>query len=144
MKHIRASSGPRRIFRFINITEFPSTRTLQDHSFSFYRLNLPQEMAIFYFHWKGSITATDLSLSSVYYGIYSYTDVLYLEPTEKMLIVEISLVSQYNTFLLWILRDIIYYTFNTIYWQNIFSKTNVCICFTNFISMFTKQTFETV
>jgi len=49
---------------------------------------------------------------------------------KKMLIVEISLVSQYNSFLQWFLSDITYYTFNTIYWRNIFSKTNTCICFT--------------
>jgi len=47
-----------------------------------------------------------------------------------MLIVEIALVLHYNTFQQWILRDITNYTINTIYWQNVFSKTNVCICFT--------------
>jgi len=52
-----------------------------------------------------------------------------LGSNENMLIVEVSLVSQYIAFLQRILRDITYYTFNTIYWQNIFSKTNVCICF---------------
>ena len=42
------------------------------------------------------------------YDIYSYKDVLYLGPLKKVLIVEISLVSQYNIFLHWILCDITY------------------------------------
>ena len=81
-------------------------------------------MAIFFhFYWKGLITAPDL-----WYKFFKICFVL--EPTEKKLIVEISLVSQHDTSLQWILRDITYYTFNTIYWQNISSKTNVCIRYT--------------
>ena len=71
----------------------------------------------FYFHWKTQLLPQT-------YDIYSNKDDLYLGP-----LVEISLISQYNTFQQWILRDSTYYTFNTVYWQNIFSKTNVCICF---------------
>ena len=55
------------------------------------------------------------------YGIYSYKDGLYLGLLKNMLIVEISLVSKYNTFLQWILGDVIYHTFNTIYC--LFDKT---------------------
>jgi len=73
-------------------------RTLLNHSFSFYQPNLAQEL---FFTEKAQLLPQT-------YGIYSYKDVLYLGPLKKVLIVEISLVSQYNIFLHWILCDITY------------------------------------
>jgi len=78
---------------------------------------------LFYFYWEGLNTALDL-----WYVFIERCFVL--GHTKKMLIVEISLLSKYYIFLQWNLRDITYCTFNTIYWQNIISKTKVCICFT--------------
>jgi len=84
-------------------------RTLLDHSFSFNRLYLAQEMAIFLFSQKKAQLLPQTN------GKYSYKVVLYLGPLKKLLIVEISLVSQYNTFLLWILHYIhIFYILHNI------------------------------
>jgi len=61
----------------MTITEFPSTSTLLDHSFSFYRPNLAQEIAIFFiFNEKAQLLPQT-------YGIYSYKDVLYCGPLKK-------------------------------------------------------------
>jgi len=52
--------------------------------------------------------------------VYIPIKIVFTLAHEKMLFVEISLVSQNTTFLQYILDDITCYTFNTIYWQNIF------------------------
>jgi len=56
-------------------------------------IHLGQEIAIFF------IFTEKAQLLPQTYDVYSNKDVLYLGPLKKMLIVEILLVSQYNTFL---------------------------------------------
>ena len=94
--------------------EFQSACTLLDHSFSFC-------WPIYLKKWPHSFTKKAQLLPHTYrIHLYIYLKMLFLlGPTEKKKLI-----------LQWILLDLTYYTFNTINWQNIFSKTNVCVCFT--------------
>jgi len=78
VKQICTSSGPGRISRFINITEFPLTHTLLDHSFSLYRAKFSLRNGDFF------IFTEKAQLLPQTYGIYSNKDVLYLGPLENV------------------------------------------------------------
>jgi len=81
VKQIRASSSSERISRFINIPEFPSTRTLLNHSFSLY---LSATFTKWHFKkWRFFIFIENAQLLPQTYGIYSNKDVLYLGPLKK-------------------------------------------------------------
>jgi len=95
VKQLRASSGHGRISRFINIYNgIPFDAHLARSPIRILSAKLSSRNGDFFI-----LTAEKAQLLPQTYGLYLYIDVLFLGPLKNMLIDEILLVLQYNTFL---------------------------------------------